>query len=49
MLDGGEIARFLHLATRSRLVSTKKDANVIPPWNEAVSAFPKKKMTSEKY
>lgn len=39
MLDGGEIARFLHLATRSRFVSTRKDANVIPPWNEAVSAF----------
>ena len=41
MLDGGEIARFLHLATRSRLVSTRKDASVIPPWNEAVSALPK--------
>jgi len=41
MLDGGEIARFLHLATRSRLVSTRKDASVIPPWNEAVSALHK--------
>ena len=39
MLDGGEIVRFLHLATRSRFVSTRKDANVIPPWNEAVSGF----------
>ena len=42
MLDGGEIARFLHLATRSRLVSTRKDASVIPPWNEVVSVSPKR-------
>jgi len=44
MLDGGEIARFLHLATRSRLVSTRKDASVIPPWNEAVSTKQPSKM-----
>jgi hypothetical protein len=45
MLDGGEIAHFLHLATQSRPVSTRKDANVTPPWNEAVSAL---KIASEK-
>jgi hypothetical protein len=36
--DGSAIARFLHLATKLRLVSTIKAANVIPPWKEAVSA-----------
>lgn len=48
MLDGGEIARFLHLATRSRFVSTRKDAKVIPPWNEAVSAFAPKIIVRKK-
>src|SRR6266404_7255661 len=36
MLDGG-FEYFFHFATPSRAVSTRMEANVIPPWNVAVS------------
>lgn len=38
MLDNG-FERFCHLATQSRAVSTIIEANVIPPWNVAVSVL----------
>jgi hypothetical protein len=46
MLDGG-LGCLLHLAMRSRLVSTQMDASVIPPWNEAVSGTTDERQSAE--
>ena len=45
MLDGG-FGRFCHLAIQPRIVSTRMEANVIPPWNVAVSALIRKSQRS---